>query len=83
MGSDEELDNYLVNGHEYFTGKWPARCIWDPAHRLEKADEHSRKKSPIIQKFYAQVHADIKYFRVGKQNIMLKKEAEALDVKAY
>ena len=59
------------------------RCIWDPAHRLEKADEHARKKSPVVKKFYKQIHEEIKYFRVGKQHVMLKKEAESMQKQSY
>ena len=60
-----------------------ARSIWDPAHRLEKSDEHSVEKSPIIKQFNKRVKSHISHFRVGKQRVNLNKEAGMLDVKAY
>ena len=53
--------------------------MWDPAHRLELSEEHSRKLAQIIQKFYTMVHTQIKYFHVGK-NIH---EAKLMNAKSY
>ena len=59
------------------------RSIWDPAHRLEKAQEHSRKRSQILKKFDELIRSQVKHFRVGKQRVSLMKEAENLDVQSY
>ena len=58
------------------------RCIWDPAHRLEKADEHARKKGKIVTKCFDKVHNQNKYFRVGKQHISLIEEATEMNQKS-
>ena len=59
------------------------RSIWDAAHRLELAEQHSRSKSPIIKKFDKKIHEQIKYFKVAKKHIKLKEEASNMNVKDY
>ena len=33
-----------------------SRCIWDLAHRLEKAEEHARSEAIVVDKFITNVY---------------------------
>ena len=77
----EELGNEL-NLEGKAKENFISRNIWDPAHRLELAEEHARKNAKLINKHHTIVHQQIKHFRAGKQRISLKKEAENLNMKS-
>ena len=57
-------------------------CIWDPAHRLELSDQHSREKTPIVTEFFTLVHEMINDFS-GKTRAEITSLAEEMKLKVY